>query len=247
VSAERVTIGVTASIEEMRSGEWTDLTVGTPATYARAIQRAGGRALILVPDERDAEDPSAVLDMVDGLIVSGAAPDLDPRHYVAERHPQTKVGHQVRDRFELALLRAAVDRGVPVLGVCRGMQVLNVVCGGTLVQHLPDVIDNDHHTGPPGQFADHEVRLEPGSLAARAAGGEHESVRSYHHQGIDAIGEGLVASGWSTFDGIVEAIERPGDGFLLGVLWHPEEDEASGIVTALVRAAEAARQPSGPR
>ena len=234
----RPTIGVTASIETMRSGDWTELTVGTPETYPRAVQRAGGRAIVLVPDEADAAEPGELTSRIDGLIVSGAAADLDPRHYAAERHRMTQVTAPVRDRFELALVRAAVDTGVPVLGVCRGMQVLNVACGGTLEQHLPDVVGHERHTGPPGQYAEHEVRLEAGSLAARAAGGEHEAVRSYHHQGVARIGEGLHESGWATIDGIVEAVEDPRpDRFVLGVLWHPEEDEGSRVIGALVDSA----------
>src|SRR5256714_13053460 len=118
------------------------------------------------------------------------------------------------------------------------MQVLNVACGGTLEQHLPDALGHDGHTGPPGHYADHDVRLEPGSLAARAVGAERTAVKSYHHQGVRTLGDGLRASGFSLLDdGIVEAIELPGRTFALGVLWHPEEDERSRVVAALVAAA----------
>ena len=113
---------------------------------------------------------------------------------------------------------------MPVLGVCRGMEILNVALGGTLVQHLPDTVGSNEHRHTPGAFGDHEVRLEPDSLAARAAGAERLAVRSHHHQGVDELGEGLVASGWSVSDDVVEAIELPGHRFALGVLWHPEEE-----------------------
>jgi putative glutamine amidotransferase len=129
---------------------------------------------------------------------------------------------------------------MPVLGICRGMQVLNVACGGTLLQHLPDVVGHAEHRHTPGAFGDHEVELEPGSLAARSAGGEKLRVKSHHHQGVDELGERLVASGWSVPDRLVEAIEIGELPFALGVLWHAEQEERSRIVAALVEAARAA-------
>jgi putative glutamine amidotransferase len=232
----RPVIGVTTSLEEMSAGEWTELTTGTPATYVRAIQRAGGRAVLLPPDA--ATDDA--LEGIDGLIISGAAADTDPALYGAERHPKTEVLAPERDRFELAVTRAAVEAGLPVLGVCRGMHMVNVALGGTLEQHLPDVLGHDNHTGTPGVFAEHDVRLESGSLAAQAVGAGASRVKSYHHQGVRDLAPRLRATGWSTVDGLVEAIEAD-DGFVLGVLWHPEEDEASRVVGALVRAAEERR------
>ncbi len=123
---------------------------------------------------------------------------------------------------------------MPVLGICRGMQLLNVALGGSLDQHLPETIGNDVHRAVTGSFGDHRVRLEPGTLACRAAGGESIAVRSHHHQGVDRLGEGLVVSGWSADDDLVEAIELPERRFALGVIWHPEEDESSGVIEALV-------------
>jgi putative glutamine amidotransferase len=128
---------------------------------------------------------------------------------------------------------------MPVLGICRGMQLLNVACGGTLVQHLPEALATELHAATPGAFGDHDVRLEPGSLAARAAGAERLSVKSHHHQGVDELGEGLRATGWAEPDGPVEAIELE-EGFALGVLWHPEEDARSRVIGALVSAAKVA-------
>ena len=233
----RPVIGITASIEAMTSGDWTEVTVGTPYPYVRAVLQAGGRALVLPPDPEDAQAPEELLSMLDGLIVSGASADVDPTRYGQVADAGTKPGSAVRDDFDLALTRAALRRGLPLLGVCRGMQVLNVACGGSLVQHLPDVVDHDDHRGAPGEYSDHAVRLEPGSLAARAVGGEETEVRSAHHQGVADIGEGLRATAWSELDDIVEAVEAPGSPFALGVLWHPEEDERSQVIPALVDAA----------
>lgn len=142
-----------------------------------------------------------------------------------------------RDRFELALARRALARELPLLGICRGMQALNAAAGGTLDQHLPETLDHDDHRPVPGVFGEHEVRLEPGSLAARAAAAERLTVRSHHHQGVAALGEGLLATGWSAADEVVEAIELPAGRFALGVLWHPEEDPEDRVIGAFVSAA----------
>ena len=139
-----------------------------------------------------------------------------------------------RDAYELALVRAALERGLPVLGICRGMQVLNVAYGGSIEQHLPDTLGHDEHRHTPGTFADHEVRLVPGSLAARAAGSERTPVKSHHHQGIKNVGNGLEVTGWSAQDDAVEALEDSSCRFVLGVLWHPEEDEESQLIRSLV-------------
>jgi putative glutamine amidotransferase len=197
----------------------------------------------LPPDGAAARDPDPLLDRIDGLILAGGA-DVDPASYGAQRHPETGPTWPERDRFELALARRAMEWGMPVLGVCRGMQLLNVARGGTLVQHLPDLLGVDEHRHTPGAFGDHDVRLEPGSLAARAAGAERITVKSHHHQGIERLGEGLTATGWSVIDDLVEAVELPGHPFVLGVLWHPEEDEQSRVIGALV---EAARSEVGAR
>jgi len=228
----------------MTSGAWTEVTAGTPFAYARAVQAAGARAELLVPDEVDADAPDDLLARLDALIVSGGAADVDPAHYGEARHPRTVPMSGGRDRFELALVRAALEAGLPVLGICRGMQVLNVACGGTLEQHLPDALGHEGHAGQPGRFVDHEVRLEDGSLAARAVGGERTAVKSYHHQGVRTLGDGLRACGFSALDDLVEAIELPDRPFALGVLWHPEEDERSRVVAALVAAA---REPAAAR
>ena len=210
----------------------------TQRTYVAAVQRAGALALVIPPDDAALESPDQILDRVDGLLLAGGA-DVDPTTYGAMPHPETGLTWPERDRFEIALVRRAIERDLPVLGACRGMQILNVALGGTLQQHLPEVIGTDEHRHTPGLFGDHEVLLEPGSLAARAVGSERGIVKSHHHQGVADLGERLLATGWSPDDRLVEAIELPGDSYVLGVLWHPEEDEASRVIASLVEAARA--------
>jgi putative glutamine amidotransferase len=238
----RPTIGITASVETVIFGPWVDPSAVVPVPYSESVQRAGGRAVLLVPDSADAAEPAELLELVDGVIVTGAAGDVDPARYGAERHPETHPVAPLRDEFELALVRAAEARDLPLLGICRGMEVLNVAHGGSLDQHLPDTVGHETHAQTPGKFGRHSVRLEPASLAARAVGAERAEVRSYHHQGVREVGEGLRATAWSDLaDGIVEAVESPGRAFALGVLWHPEEDETNRVIAALVEAAKSRR------
>jgi putative glutamine amidotransferase len=207
---------------------------------ARAGQlgRAGGIGLLIPPDAALVEDPAPLLDRLDGLIVAGGV-DLDPSTYGAAPDPHTVGIVPVRDRTELALVRSAIECDLPVLGICRGMQLLNVACGGTLIQHLPDAVGHGEHRRHAGTFDgnDHDVRIEPGSLAALVIGEEVHGIKSHHHQAVDRIGEGLTVTGRSTLDELAEAIELPSCSFALGVQWHPEVDAASPVVTALVERA----------
>jgi putative glutamine amidotransferase len=235
----RPVIGMCASVESGRWGAWSEeLADMLPHNYALAVQRAGALALMLPPDPRVTENPDEVLDLIDALLLAGGG-DIDPTAYGAERDPETSGTYPPRDHFEIALARRALERDLPVLGICRGMQLLNVAAGGTLHQHLPDVVGHDDHRRTPGCFADDEVQLDPGSLAARAAGEERHAVKSHHHQGVARVGDGLIVTGRSLADSTVEAIEWPDRRFALGVLWHPEEDEASRVIAALVDEARA--------
>ena len=230
----RPTVGITAATESVSYGVWREMPAFlSPAGYVRAVQRAGGRPVLLPPDPEDARDPDDLLDLLDALILTGGAGDLDPDLYGQEPHPETGPVQHERDAYELALVRAAIARRMPTLGICRGMHVLNVAYGGGLVQHLPEVLGHEEHRHTPGTFADHEVVLEAGSLAARAAGSERNPVKSHHHQGIREVGGGLVVTGRSE-DAAVEAIEDPACPFVLGVLWHPEEDDKSQIIRTLI-------------
>jgi len=188
---------------------------------------------------------AGVLDGLDALVLTGGS-DVGPEVYGAEPHPETVGVHPHRDRSELELLTGAIDRDLPVLGICRGMQLLNIVRGGTLQQHLADVVaDGGLHKGPPGTFTRHAVRLTAGSLVASLLG-EQAEVHSCHHQAPDRIGDGLEVTG-DAADGVVEAIELPGAAFCLGVLWHPEEDAEGGgpLFRGLVEAARAREAGSG--
>ena len=187
----RPTIAITCSVGDIRSGEWDEHAAYSPIAYVRAVQRAGARAILSSPTTPDADDPHDLLATLDGVILSGGGSDVAPHRYGQEPHPATAAEEPGRDAFELALTRAAREHDIPLLGICRGMQLLNVAYGGTLHQHLPDVLGHDEHRVLPADFARHEVRIEPGSLAAAATGAQTENVLSHHHQGPDAIGDGL--------------------------------------------------------
>lgn len=237
----RPVIGICAALEHARWSVWDQEAVLLPRSYVLAVQRAGGLALLLPPDEALVRDPDEVLDLVDGLMLAGGA-DIDPSVYGAIPHPETTGTAPERDEFELALTRRALERDVPLLGICRGMQLMNVARGGTLHQHLPERFGHHEHRRALGTFdgADHDVLLEAGSLASRAAGERLHATKSHHHQGVDAIGDGLAVTGRSEMDGLPEAIELPDRRFALGVQWHPEADETSRLIAALV--AEARRR-----
>ncbi len=237
-------IGVCAPLEQARWGVWDLPAVVVAANYLEAAWAQGARTLVIPPDPALVDDPRAVLERIDGLLLLGGA-DVAADRYGAVPHPDSEPPHHARDAVEIALVRAAIDAGVPTLGICRGLQIINVALGGTLRQHLPDELGSPAHRRHLGRFAgnEHDVRLTPGSLAAAATGAEVQLVVSHHHQAVDALADGLRATGFSE-DGIVEALERPG-GYLLGVQWHPEADPDSPVIKSLVEAARARREQAG--
>jgi putative glutamine amidotransferase len=242
----RPAIGICSALERASWSVWSQPAALLPLAYVEAVQRAGGMVAMLPPDPQLADDPQQALELIDGLILAGGA-DIDPAAYGQEAHPQTLGTVPERDAFELAMARGAIERDMPVLGICRGMQLLNVACGGTLVQHLPERFGHEEHRRVPGSFegAEHDVILTEGSLAARAAGEVTHVTKSHHHQGVERLGDGLIVTGSSLLDELPEAIEWGGGSsdrrFVLGVQWHPEADIASSVVGALVDAAAATR------
>ena len=238
----RPVIGLCTALERAQWSVWDQEAVLLPRSYADAVQRAGGLAVLLPPDPRAEEDPSPWVDLVDGLILAGGV-DVDPAFYGEEPDAETRDTVPERDAFEIALARGAMERDVPLLGICRGMQVMNVARGGTLIQHLPDDVGLHDHRRSLGSFddGDHDVRLADGSLARRVAGEGVHATKSHHHQGVAKIGSGFEVTGWATVDDLPETIEDPGCRFALGVQWHPEADPASQLIGALVEEARAVR------
>jgi len=228
---QRPMIGITSYVAAARWGFWELPAALIPLGYVNAIDAAGGRPVILPPVLDGVQETLASLE---GLVLSGG-PDLDPASYGQARARATTLVAPERDAAELALLRAALARDMPVLGVCRGMQLINVAYGGALVQHLPDLVGHDGHRTRPGRFDVHPVEIAPATRAG-AILGERAKVCSGHHQGLGEIGAGLQAVAWAP-DGSVEAVEDRRQRFLVGVLWHPEEGEDGRLFEALISAA----------
>jgi putative glutamine amidotransferase len=227
----RPIIGITTYVEPASWGVWQDLeTTLVPHAYTEAVAQAGGRVVLLPPDDLDAD----VVRVLDGLVIGGGA-DLDPALYGAEREPLTDIRPH-RDSGEMLLARAALAADLPILGVCRGMQVLTVAAGGTLHQHLPDVLGHEKHRPAPGVYGSHDARFAPGSRVAELMG-DDLGIHCYHHQGIADPGT-LRPTGWAE-DGLIEAVEDPGHAFVLGVQWHPELIRDRRLFGALVNAAKA--------
>jgi putative glutamine amidotransferase len=232
----RPVIGITSYAEQARWGVWDEPAALIPLAYVQAIEKAGGRALLIPPTNEGIEE---TLDALDGILFSGGS-DLDPDLYDADTHPETNEVRPERDRAEIALLRAALDRDMPVLAVCRGSQVFNVARGGDLVQHLPEVVGDEKHKHTPGVFADHEVDLVTGTKV-QAILGDRAPVKSHHHQGYGRLGEGLREAARAE-DGTIEALEDPAKRFALGVLWHPEAGDDVALFQALVEEARRYRE-----
>lgn len=234
-------IGITTYREQARWGLWDTAADVQFTMYADAIVQAGGLPLLLPPV--DPALAAAAVAAVDGVLLSGGA-DVDPARYGAARSPHTGPAQPHRDAWELALARAAVDRQRPLLGVCRGMQVLDVALGGTLEQHLPDVVGHTGHAPVAGEFGRHEVRFAPDSRL-EALLGERIVIATHHHQAVHTLGAGLVATGWAD-DGTVEAIELAGSDWVVGVQWHPEAYEGAALLAGFT-AACAPAVTGGPR
>lgn len=233
----RPVIGVSAYAEQARWAAWDLPASVVPQRYLDKVLASGGVPVILPA----APGISGALPRLDGLLLVGGG-DLDPRRYGAVPHPRTDRVFPARDDAELTLLHEALRLGLPILGICRGLQLLNVALGGTLHQHVPDLVGHEGHAVGEGEFAHHEIRLHPEARLARATGRQSLTVASLHHQAIDRLGTGLTASAWSD-DGLIEAAELDAHPFVVGVQWHPEADEDLSLFTALTAAATAVPSP----
>lgn len=230
-NVSRPIIGISTYVERARWGVWDTPTALLPRSYVDCVVKAGGVPVLLPSVGEDASALSAV----DGVLLAGGA-DVDPARYGQDVHEKT-VSRPERDGFEFALVTGALNRGLPVLGVCRGMQVLNVALGGTLTQHLPETVGHGEHQPAPAVYGHNRATFVEGSRAAGIFGAEAK-VQCYHHQSVAELGAGLRAVGWAS-DGTVEAVEAPGEKFVLGVQWHPEQDiEDIRVFAALVGAAQ---------
>jgi putative glutamine amidotransferase len=234
----RPLIGMTAYAQQIRFNGNDVLAGMLPMSYVKAVHASGGRAVLITPDDPDTD----VIESLDGIVFSGGA-DVDPAHWGAEPHPETDVD-VARDTAELQLMKAALAADLPTLGVCRGMQVMAVAAGGSLHQHLPDLIGHDRHRAASGTdplaadasaFGRHDVVTQAGSRAHALLGGRL-TVNSFHHQGVHDPGE-LTVVGWCPDDQVIEIVEDPSRAFALGVQWHPERTADLRVFSALVEAA----------
>jgi len=225
----RPVVGITSYIETAKWGVWDQPAVVLPYSYVRGVEAAGARAVVIPPSPSGVEE---VVARLDGLVFAGGA-DLDPAMYGDAPDPSTIGVRPDRDAGELPLLQAALRADLPVLGICRGMQLLAVAHGGTLVQHLPDLVGHERHRPSPGVYGQHEVHTAKGSLV-RTVLGESVVVPSYHHQGLASPGS-LAVTGWADDDS-PEVVEDPARRFALGVLWHPEAGDDPRLFDALVAA-----------
>lgn len=234
-SARRPLIGICAACEDASWGAWELRADLLPRMYVDAVQAAGGAALLLPVDDAWQDDPQLIVERLDGLLLAGGV-DVDPSSYHATPHETTSGCSTVRDTAELALLQCALERDLPVLGICRGMQLMNVLAGGDLIQHLPERYEGTHQVRV-GSFegSEHAVTLQPDSLLGSIVGREEIDANSHHHQGVGELGEGLVVTA-HTDDGLVEALEDPTKRFAVGVQWHPEAADEDRIIPAFIAA-----------
>lgn len=232
----RPRIGVVCSLERVSYEGWEQDVVLVPMTYVSRIESAGGRAVPLLPPNRSVNDAARDVSELDGLVLPGGVDDFDPARFGQRQHPETSIMDPRREEYELALVRAADTADLPVLGICRGLQVIAIgLGGGSLIQHLPDELGHDLHRGDPGQTVAHDVRLAHGSRLTRLLGARELTVRSVHHSGLKHPGTGIDVVGWSVDDSLPEAIERQDRTCIVGVQWHPEEDTDDVLLDRFVR------------
>ena len=238
-NASRPVIGLTTYLQRAQTGVWDVRASFLPEAYLNAVTNAGGIAVLLPPQPFTSQTVESVLDRLDGLIVTGGR-DVDPARYGQPPHPSTDQPATDRDDWEDALLLGAIKRELPFLGICRGAQVLNVALGGTLIQHLPDVVGSDRYSIGGDKFNEVAVEIEPGSELSELIGAG-VAGRVHHHQAIDRLGDGLTVSARAE-DGIIQAVELDAVPFGVAVQWHPEESpDDLRLFAGLVEAARAYR------
>jgi putative glutamine amidotransferase len=238
----RSLIGITGQFEAAHWGDWVREAVLSPLAYTRAVERAGGTPVILPPVPADSV--ARLTQSLDGIVFT-CGTDVNPALYDAAPHDKTDPPNRRRDWFEVSLVRAATDAQLPFLAICRGMHILNVARGGTLIQHLPDAVGHSGHSPDPYKMAPHDVHLNAGSTVGRRLGSQAR-VPALHHQAVRQAGEGLVTVAWAD-DQVIEAVELPGHPFAVGVQWHPEEGDDLRLFEALIEAAEAAEAAASAR
>lgn len=249
-AADRPLIGVSTYLEPARSGVWDTRASFLPVSYLDAVLEADAIPVLLPPQPCAEGQARAAVERLDALILTGGA-DVDPRLYGAEPHERTGAPREDRDAWETALFEAATELGMPVLGICRGLQLINVHLGGTLIQHLPDVVGSEAYQPAPAVFGSGTIDVDPDSRLAGILGTERRSVPVYHHQGTDQVASGLRVTA-RTADGVIQALEPAlpedgaGDGagsaYLMTVQWHPEEERADRrLFTSLADAARTFR------
>lgn len=232
-------IGLTTYLEQAQTGVWDVPASFLPKVYFEAVNRAGAIAVLLPPQPADDAAIARILDGLDGLILTGGK-DVDPARYGQQPHPTTDAPRRDRDGFEDALLRGAIDRELPFLGICRGAQVLNVSLGGTLLQHLPEIVGSDRYNIGGGNFNEVPVAVVPETELAELIGAG-VSAKVYHHQAIDRLADGLTVSARSD-DGIIQGVELRSVPFGVAVQWHPEEStDDIRLFEGLTEAAKAYR------
>jgi putative glutamine amidotransferase len=236
--SERPVIGISCYSLQARWGSWDLPAVLLPRRYTDMVLAGGGQPVLLPPSPGIAD----VLARLDGLVLSGGG-DIDPDRYGAARDPATDPANAARDDAELQLARQAIGAGLPLLGICRGLQVLNVALGGTLHQHLPALVGHDGHSPAAHSYGTHKVSVAAGSQLAGILGRTEAAVPTHHHQAVDRLADGLVATAW-TDDGMIEAAEmaQPAS-FMIAVQWHPEAGDDLSLFTALAAAAAHPRSP----
>lgn len=234
-----VLVGLSSYMEQAAMGLWDRPAAVLPRVYSDCVLHAGGAFVALPPQPASEDAVARVLDAVDALIITGGK-DVDARLYNQDPHPDNDAPRPDRDAWEIALVRAAIARDLPFLGICRGLQILNVALGGTLIQHLPDVIGSNRYSYGGAVFADNPVLVEPSSRLAGIVG-EQLSVKSYHHQALDRVADGLTVSARGD-DGVIQAVDIDGMSFGVAVQWHPEESpDDLRLFAALVDAVEQRR------